>query len=312
MILFRVVAQWFETLLEKLFDKLEACWQFNSLNVKSAAKQNEPRKPFRHKIEIADRRFFMFTLESVKALTKQIPSVAAFTVSSDNLTWILNEWQKKSYASDPFHIPPAGFLLIDNLQKVVVDNGAVRSPCASPSHLKALWKESWSQQPVVSSWKTPKSYIHARRMEKKLKDFRRLTKELRSLGRKQRQELRLCVATKKRIENARKHGADVSQPIYQQLEQHLQTLIERFYHTGQRIRGLKTSVQYELRPALEALDQEYAAQSRACQNGPNIPRARVVDSMIWDSLKGQIADCAQDLQAVDRIRWMMELILQTR
>ncbi|VDN04550.1 unnamed protein product [Thelazia callipaeda] len=70
----------------------------------------------------SDLRFFLFTLESIRSLVKAIPSISLFLKSAEELAWTLHSWQIKVYSENPCNLFEAGFILVDNLQKLVAEN----------------------------------------------------------------------------------------------------------------------------------------------------------------------------------------------
>ncbi|CAG9533479.1 unnamed protein product [Cercopithifilaria johnstoni] len=76
-----------------------------------------------HEMQPSDLRFFVFTKESVRVLLKSVPSLNLFAKTHDEITWLLHLWQAEIYIKNPYEVPAAGFLLVNNLSKLIANNG---------------------------------------------------------------------------------------------------------------------------------------------------------------------------------------------
>nr|CDQ00696.1 Bm10967, isoform b [Brugia malayi] len=128
-----------------------------------AATDNTLVKLYIHEMQPSDLRFFVFTRESIRMLLKSIPSLTLFTKSSDDIIWSLHLWQTEMYSKNPQKVPAAGFLLVDNLSKMIADSDVCLKQNFAENLLKKI-KEEQSQEKQTrreQRWKMLESKLAA-------------------------------------------------------------------------------------------------------------------------------------------------------
>uniref|UniRef100_A0A1I8ECD2 Uncharacterized protein n=1 Tax=Wuchereria bancrofti TaxID=6293 RepID=A0A1I8ECD2_WUCBA len=128
-----------------------------------AATDNTLVKLYVHEMQPSDLRFFVFTRESIRVLLKSVPSLTLFTKSSDDIIWSLHLWQTEMYSKNPYKVPAAGFLLVDNLSKMIADSDVCLEQNFAENLLKKI-KEKQSQEKQTrreQRWKMLESKLAA-------------------------------------------------------------------------------------------------------------------------------------------------------
>ncbi|CAG9533478.1 unnamed protein product [Cercopithifilaria johnstoni] len=165
------------------------------------------------------------------------------------LTWILHQWQKNMYSANPFDVPSVGYLLVEKLSQVIMNDGG-----ASVNLLKKQQDYSWNHLPELH----PKGlgcYFLGSSFERRLRDFYRLTEDIREAHLEQSDEICLCLERKQLLKETRKQLAVVPNEIFLEMEEMWMDYYCKLYFVGKRVEMLMTRIQYELRPALEFLNR---------------------------------------------------------
>ncbi|VBB28936.1 unnamed protein product [Acanthocheilonema viteae] len=164
------------------------------------------------------------------------------------LTWILHQWQKNMYSANPFDVPSAGYLLIDRLSQVIVDDGST-----SVNLLKRQQDYPWNHLPKLDPIGLGSHFLSSS-FERRLRDFYKLTENIREADLEQSNEMHLCLGRKQLLEETQKQSEIVPNEILSEMEEMWMDYYSNLKFAGRRIKMLMTRVQYELRPALEFLN----------------------------------------------------------
>lgn len=152
------------------------------------------------------------------------------------------------YTANPFDVPSAGYLLVEELSQVVVDKGG-----ASINLLKKQQDYPWNHLPELDPTGLGNRLLGFS-FEQRLRIFYRLTEDIRKAHLEQSDEMNLCLERKKLLNETRKESEIVPNEIFLEMEEMWMNYYYKLYFAGKRIETMMKRVQYELRPALEFLN----------------------------------------------------------
>ncbi|KAL3981945.1 hypothetical protein ACH3XW_45135 [Acanthocheilonema viteae] len=218
----------------------------NETQKKHSKIDNDRIKIFTQMIKFNDIRFFLFNVETIEALFECQADLCI--ISHSELTWILHQWQKNMYSANPFDVPSAGYLLIDRLSQVIVDDGST-----SVNLLKRQQDYPWNHLPKLDPIGLGSHFLSSS-FERRLRDFYKLTENIREADLEQSNEMHLCLGRKQLLEETQKQSEIVPNEILSEMEEMWMDYYSNLKFAGRRIKMLMTRVQYELRPALEFLN----------------------------------------------------------